>query len=166
MRHAVSADVCNHGALGVSSARQEEMEMLGTVIAKAKVTASYAHLNNRDTKSFLAAWHEDATWLYPGTVSASGEFRGKAAIEEWFAKFLDQFPQLKVTPRSVCLESVFDLVGSNVVAVYWDEESTNKDGVHSRFSGVTLITLRFGKATRAQDFIFATDEELRKAWGE
>jgi len=33
-------------------------------------------------------------------------------------------------------------------------------------SGVTVITLKFGKAAHAKDYIFATDEEQRKAWGE
>ena len=32
--------------------------------------------------------------------------------------------------------------------------------------GVAVITLKFGKATHAKDYIFATDEEQRKAWGE
>ena len=35
-----------------------------------------------------------------------------------------------------------------------------------QISGVTVITLKFGKAIHAKDYIFATDEELRKAWGE
>ncbi len=54
----------------------------------------------------------------------------------------------------------------NIVAVEWDEESTNKEGIESKFTGVTVITLKFGKATHAKDYIFASDEEVKKAWGE
>jgi ketosteroid isomerase-like protein len=76
--------------------------MIGALIAKSKVTSSYDLLNNRDIKSFLANWHDDATWVYPGEISAGGEFKGKQAIEEWFQKFLDQFPTMKITPTK-CL---------------------------------------------------------------
>jgi ketosteroid isomerase-like protein len=76
--------------------------MIGALIAKSKVTSSYDLLNNRDIRSFLANWHDDATWVYPGEISAGGEFKGKQAIEEWFQKFLDQFPTMKITPTK-CL---------------------------------------------------------------
>jgi ketosteroid isomerase-like protein len=58
--------------------------MIGALIAKSKVTSSYDLLNSRDIKKFLANWHDDATWIYPGNVSASGEFRGKQAIDYIF----------------------------------------------------------------------------------
>ena len=140
--------------------------MIGALIAKSKVTSSYDLLNSRDIKSFLANWHDEATWAYPGSISVSGEFKGKKAIEEWFQKYLDQFTSFKITPRSVCVKNIFDFVGTNVVAVNWDEALTSKDGNQFQFSGVTVITLKLGKATDARDYIFATDEELRKAWGE
>jgi len=57
-------------------------------------------------------------------------------------------------------------VGTNVVTVEWVEENINKGGDKVQVGGVTIITLKFGKATHAKDYIFATDEELRKAWGE
>ena len=140
--------------------------MIGALIAKSKVTSSYDLLNGRDIKSFLASWHDEASWAYPGSISVSGEFKGKNAIEGWFQKYLDQFTSIKITPRSVCVKNIFDFVGTNVVAVNWDEALTNKDGNQFQFSGVTVITLKLGKATDARDYIFATDEELRKAWGE
>ena len=140
--------------------------MIGALIAKSKVTSSYDFLNRRDIKSFLANWHDEATWIYPGNISAGGEFKGKQAIEEWFQKFLDQFPTLKITPKNVCVKNILDFVGTNVVTVEWDEENINKDGNKVQFSGATVITLKFGKATHAIDYMFNTDEEIRKAWSE
>ncbi|MEJ2649897.1 MAG: nuclear transport factor 2 family protein, partial [Sedimentisphaerales bacterium] len=95
-----------------------------------------------------------------------GTFKGKKAIEEWFKKFIEQFPVLKITPKNVCVKNIFDFFGTNVVAVEWDEESTNKDGIQSQFTGVTVITLKFGKATKAIDYMFTTEGELKKAWSE
>ena len=140
--------------------------MIGALIAKSKVTSSYDLLNNKDIKGFLANWHDEATWNYPKATNAGGEFKGKKAIEEWFSKFMDQFPTLTITPKHVCVSNPMDFVGTNVVAVEWDEESTNKEGIQSKFTGVTVITLKLGKATSAKDYIFASDEELKKAWGE
>lgn len=140
--------------------------MIGALIAKSKVNSSYALLNNRDIKSFLANWHDDATWSYPGNISAGGEFKGKQEIEKWFQKFLDQFTSINITPKNVCVKNILDFVGTNVVMVEWDEENTNKDGVTAKFCGVTAITLKFGKAVCAKEYIFATDEELKKAWSE
>lgn len=140
--------------------------MIGALIAKKKVTSSYELLNKRDINSFLANWHNESTWVYPGDLSVSGKFKGKKSIEEWFQKFLDQFTNIKITPKSVCVQNLFDFVGTNVVAVNFDEEVTNRDGNKFQIKGVTVINLKFGKATHAEDYIFNTGEELRKAWGE
>jgi ketosteroid isomerase-like protein len=140
--------------------------MIGALIAKSKVTSSYDLLNNRDINKFLANWHDDATWVYPGSLSVSGEFKGKKAIEGWFQKMLDQFTRIQITPKNVCVKNILDLVGTNVVTVEWDEENITKDGNKAHFSGVTVITLNFGKATHARDYIFNTDDDIREAWGE
>jgi len=140
--------------------------MIGALIAKSKVTSSYDLLNNGDIKKFLANWHDDATWVYPGNLSVSGEFKGKRAIEGWFQKLLDQFPTFKITPKNVCVKNILDLVGTNVVTVEWDEENITKEGNKAQFSGVTVITLNVGKATQARDYIFNAEDEIRKAWGE
>ena len=39
----------------------------------------------------------------------------------------------------------------------WDEENINKGGNKVQISGGAVITLKFGKATHAIDYIFATD---------
>jgi hypothetical protein len=57
-------------------------------------------------------------------------------------------------------------MGTNIVTVEWDEGNINKGGNKVLISCVAVITLKFAKATHAKDYIFATDEEQRKAWGE
>ena len=76
--------------------------MIGALIAKKKTASAYKSLNNRDISSFLAVWHDEATWIYPGHLSISGEFKGKQTIEEWFRKYLDRFTDIKITPKSIC----------------------------------------------------------------
>jgi ketosteroid isomerase-like protein len=135
--------------IGEQRFRRKEKNMIGALIAKSKVTSSYDLLNRRDLTRFLANWQDEATFVYPGDISPSGEFKGKKAIEEWFQKLLDQFPTFKITPKNVCVKNIFDFVGTNVVTVEWDEDNINKESNKVQVSGVTVITLKFGKATHA-----------------
>lgn len=140
--------------------------MIGALIAKSKVTSSYDLMNKRDIKNFLKNWHDDAVFTYPENIAAGGTFKGKEAIEGFFQNLMDQFPTFNITPKNVCIKNLFDFVGTNVVIVEWEENNINKDGYKFDLEGVTVITLKFGKAMSAKDYLFATDEELKKAWGE
>jgi len=48
-------------------------------------------------------------------------------------------------------------MGTDIVTVEWDEENINKGGNKVLISGGAVITLKFGKATHAKDYIFAAD---------
>ena len=139
--------------------------MLGTIIGKNLVRSQYARLNRRDIQTFLAGIGEDATFMYPGNLSVSGEIRGKKAIEEWFHKYMEHFPKINITPKNIFVTNVFALGSTNIFAVEWDENSTNRDGKDFKFSGVTVIEVKKGKATRIREYLFDTDK-LNMAWGE
>ena len=57
------------------------------------------------------------------------------------------------------------LGSTNIFAVEWDENLTNRDGKDFQFSGVTVIEVKKGKATRIQEYVYDADI-LKKAWGE
>ena len=38
-----------------------------------------------------------------------------ALIAKWFKNFLDQFPQLILTVKNLCVDNVFDFLGTNTV---------------------------------------------------
>jgi ketosteroid isomerase-like protein len=48
--------------------------MIGAWIAKQKAPASLEALNRRDLDAWLKDWAEDATFIYPGDVRASGTY--------------------------------------------------------------------------------------------
>ncbi len=139
--------------------------MIGAIIVKSKVRSAFASLNRRDLPAFLSGWAEDATFIYPGNISVSGKMQGKKTIQEWFEKYLDQFPTLKFTLRSVSVQNIFAFGGTNVVAVEWDINLTNREGRDFQNSGVTIINVRKGRVILVRDYIFDT-EGLKKAWGE
>ncbi|NIV33040.1 MAG: hypothetical protein GWN58_27425, partial [Anaerolineae bacterium] len=52
--------------------------MIGAVRAKRGVTAGYDTMNRRDLQALMADWDNDAVFIYPGDVPASGTYRGKS----------------------------------------------------------------------------------------
>ena len=139
--------------------------MLGAIIGKRKARSAYDHLNERDVQAFIAGWAEDATFIFPGVVSAGGEIKGKKAIEEWFSKWMERFPKVNFVVKNVFVSNVFSFSTTNVFAVEWDEYVTNRDGKDFQYSGVTVIHVKKGLATLVRDYIPDT-ETLKKAWGE
>ncbi len=140
--------------------------MIGAWLAQRKTPDIYAAFNRHDLKAVLANFADDVTFVFPGDVRASGVHVGKEAVARWFEGFFTQFPTLRFTVRQVTVASLFDLVGNNVVATRWDVEVVNRDGRQGQNSGVTVTTLRRGKAVHIQDFIFDTGPAFRAAWGE
>ena len=139
--------------------------VIGAVLVKRYVRKAFENLMQRDMDTYLASWADDAVFIYPGTMSVSGETRGKKAIVEFWQKFLDQFPSFKFTIKHVCVERIGAFGGTNVVTAEWDIAGTNKDSYEFQNSGITLIEGKKGKAVLVKDYYFDT-ETLHKAWGE
>jgi len=139
--------------------------MIGAIISKKVVKSAFDSINRRDISAFLAKWSEDATFIYPGNLSVSGKIKGKKAIERWFQRFMEQFPNVKFTLKNVYVQNIFALGSTNVLAAEWDITGTNREGKAFRNSGVTIINVKKGKAILVRDYIFDL-EMLKEAWGE
>ena len=140
--------------------------MIGAWIAKRRSPVGYEAMNRHDLEAFLKNWVEEATFVYPGEVAASGTYSGKAAIRAWFQRFFEQFPIIRFTVKHVAVADLFDMVGNNVIATHWEVDVTNRDGFEGHNSGVSVVSLRRGKVVHAHDFIFDTGEVFQAAWGE
>jgi ketosteroid isomerase-like protein len=139
--------------------------MIGAFIAKKKVSSAFDAINRRDISAFLSAWRDDCTFIYPGNMPVSGKMEGKKSFEKWFQNFMEQFPKIKFTIKNICVDNIFDFVGTNVVAAHWDLDLTNRDGNVVHNSGVTIINIKFGKALLVTDFIFDMGDKFKTAWG-
>jgi ketosteroid isomerase-like protein len=138
--------------------------VIGAMIVKGKVARAFEALNRRDVDAFLEDWRADATKVFPGAVSGSGEISGTEAIRDWYARFFAEFPQLTFTLRSIGVSRLWDVTGNNVATAVWDIELTNPAGDRHRNSGVTVIDVTGGKVARVVDYIFDTGETFRRAW--
>ena len=139
--------------------------MIGSIIAKKEARASYDVVNEGDINAMLEGWADDAVFHYAGDAAASGEIRGKEAIEAHFSKFFEQFPKRKYTVKNVFMQRLFSFSGTNEIAVEWDLELSDKAGNHYANSGCSVIIVRKEKVVELRDY-FKQTTGIGEAWGE
>lgn len=149
---------------GVVAYPHKEGRMIGALIAKKALAKAFENLDRHDLSKFMAAWRENGVFIYPGGIPESGTFSGKAAVEGWFKRFFEQFPKIRFEVLDICVRNLFDLAGTNTVAVHWNIRLTNKEGREGQNSGVTVVNIQGGKVVRAKDYIFDLGENFRKNW--
>jgi uncharacterized protein (TIGR02246 family) len=138
--------------------------MIGALVARKALARAFDALNRHDLTSFMAAWRDDGVFVYPGEIPESGRFAGRTEVERWFRGFFEHFPKIRFELRAICVRNIFDLVGSNVVAVEWEIHLTNRDGREGGNAGVTVVTIEHGKVVLARDYISDLGDNFRRNW--
>lgn len=138
--------------------------MIGALLAKRALNGAIDALNRHDLPTFMASWWSDGTFQYPGDIPESGTFQGKSAVEGWFRRFFEQFPEIRFDIQDLCVRNIFDVTGTNVIAVHWNIYLTNREGRVGTNSGVTVVSIERGKVHLAKDFIFDLGENFRSNW--
>jgi ketosteroid isomerase-like protein len=139
--------------------------MIGAILAKRGVAGGYDAMNRRDLPLMMADWHENAVFTYPGDVPASGTYEGRSAIEAWFRRYFEQFPEVRFEVHDICVRDIFDIVGNNVIIGHWTVQVKNREGRTGTWSGVSVFTLRRGKVVALKDIIFDVGDGFRRVWG-
>ncbi len=138
--------------------------MIGALVARKAIAGAFKALDKHDLAQFMSAWRDDGVFIYPGEIRASGTFRGKSAVEGWFRNFFDQFPGIHFDIQDICVRNILALGGSNVVAVHWNIQLTNREGRVGQNSGVTVVTIKGGKVVQVQDFISDLGSNFKLNW--
>lgn len=138
--------------------------MIGALLARKALSSAFDALNRHDLPKFMSAWRDDGVFVYPGEIPESGTFQGKSAVEDWFRHFFKQFPEIKFDVQDICMRNIFDLSGTNVVAVHWNIQLTNREGRAGQNSGVTVVNIKRGKVFLVKDFIFDLGDNFRRNW--
>jgi ketosteroid isomerase-like protein len=120
-------------------------------MARKALAGAFDALNRHDLPKFMSAWRDDGMFVYPGEIPESGTFQGRSAVEGWFRHFLEQFPEIRFDIQDLCVRNIFDLSGTNVVAVHWNIQLTNQEGRVGQNSGVTVVHIERGKAFLVKD---------------
>ena len=116
-------------------------------------------------EKFLSLWDDNAIFIYPGNVSVSGTNKGKSNVSAWFNNLMDAGPSVHFSINSICVDNIFDLIGTNVITVEWDNSVTNRKGINIMVSGVSVIRIKKGRIINVCDYIF-DPEKLPIAWCE
>lgn len=138
--------------------------MIGALLARRALVKAFGALNHHDLPKFMSAWRDDGAFVYPGDIPESGAFKGKNAVEAWFRHFFEQFPKIQFNLQDVCVRNLFDLSGTNVVAVHWNIHLTNREGREGQNSGVTVVNIERGRVYLVKDYIFDLGENFRRNW--
>jgi ketosteroid isomerase-like protein len=140
--------------------------MIGALLIKRKVPAAFEATNRHDIEAVLENYSEDIILVYPGDASVSGTYHGKDEVRAFLHRWFEQFPSVCFKVKSVAVSNLFDMIGNNVVAIEYEVDVVNRDGLEFHNSGVTIATVRKGKAVHSQDYFSDTGEKLRAVWGE
>ena len=134
--------------------------MTGAWIVKREARRQFDRRNRGDLDAFFHGIDDDVVYVFPGTGRMSGEFRGKDRMRAWFDDFRRHYPDVHFEVSHVYVENVLALGGNNRIAVEWAARLTRQGGQADEGLGVTVVTLRGGKAVRIHDFIFDIDAPL------
>jgi ketosteroid isomerase-like protein len=113
----------------------------------------------------MATFSEDATYTFPGSISISGETKGKKAIEAVYTKMMEHYPKMHFTVKDVFVSNVLAMGATNNIAVEYDLSYTNREGKELHNSGVSIIRVKGGKAVAVKEYVFNTDIS-KEGWGE
>nr|NIP81714.1 nuclear transport factor 2 family protein [Gemmatimonadota bacterium]NIQ57216.1 nuclear transport factor 2 family protein [Gemmatimonadota bacterium]NIU77387.1 DUF4440 domain-containing protein [Gammaproteobacteria bacterium]NIX46629.1 DUF4440 domain-containing protein [Gemmatimonadota bacterium]NIY10970.1 DUF4440 domain-containing protein [Gemmatimonadota bacterium] len=125
--------------------------MIGALITRRRVARAFDALNRRDITAFMAVWAEDAAYTYPADLPVSGTHEGRAQIETWFRRFLEQFPEMHVDVQHIVARRHFGLGATTVAFVEWTVDVENRSGFRAHNRGVTVMHIRGGRYVRVRD---------------
>ena len=139
--------------------------MIGAILLKWMAGSGMDDWNRRDVSKIMSHYTDDGVYIYPGKMSVSGKYEGKKAIEEFFYKYVEQFPELNFKIKNTFVKNILDPCFCNTLAVEFECVVINRNGETFENGGVGVTKVKWGKVVSIQDYYFDTDK-LRRAWGE
>ncbi len=105
--------------------------------------------------------------MYPGTLSVSGTFTGKAAVQGWFENFCRHFTKFTFHTRCINTANIFAMTGNNIMMAEWKLTLVNFQGKSYENEGVTVMTIKNSKVVLGRDYLDNSGTaEFRSLWGE
>ena len=139
--------------------------MIGSIVAKKKLESGFRHLCDKNLDKFMADWSENGVFHYPGQLSVSGTFRGKADIKNWFQNMMDHYESIEFKLNHICVENLFDVTGNNNLIAQWTVNLINNEGSKVSNVGANLVRIESRKIVEVRDF-FYYPERLAIGWCE
>ncbi len=139
--------------------------MIGAILAKKAARDAFAAMNRHDLDAFMEAWGDDPVFEFPAGSVLGGRYRGKKNVRGWFERWWQRFPSTTFTLRSVSVDNIVAMTGTNTIHVEWDLSETDREGRNFHVSGVTALQARGGRVVHVRDYIF-NPEVITEAWAD
>lgn len=89
----------------------------------------------------------------------------KGAVADWFRRFFEWLPEIRLGIQSMCVQNIFDTTGNNLIAVDWTLRLTNRQGRAAENSGLSVVSVKGGKVDAARGLLFDGGDEFRRNLG-
>jgi uncharacterized protein len=124
------------------------------------IRSLFGGVEERDLRTYLAAWHPEVVIREPGSLPYGGEYRGLEGVRRHAAGFMQTWEALQ--PRDERkLNAIFIDAGDHVIA-RWRLKARVPDGEGTLdMPMVGVYKLRDGKLVEAQMFYWDTAAVLR-----
>lgn len=100
-----------------------------------------ARLRDGDPRWLLAVMSKDVHFRFPGKHSWAADFRSKAEVRKWLARYVDA--RLRLVPQDIVVSGP---PWNTVVCIRFTDEATDADGsIIYRNEGVLFDRMRWGR---------------------
>jgi len=114
--------------------------MYGSIV-RMMIRRAIRRINAGDIETFLAAYADDATFVFPGQNSWAGEYRGKSEVERFYRRFVQV--GLQAEAREIVVNG---WPWATTVCVHFTDKAKAPDGtVVYENSGVIFGKIAWGK---------------------
>ena len=121
------------------------------------VRRQFAHLSRGDWEKPFAKFTEEAVLRFPGDHELAGEFRGREAIRDWFARGWSLFGFDFTVEDVVVSGPPWDMRA----ATRWSNDLRTSDGELFRNRGMQYLRLRWGRVV--EDELYEDTQTLARA---
>jgi ketosteroid isomerase-like protein len=139
--------------------------MIGALMAKKAARDAFAAMNRHDLDAFMAAWGAQPVFEFPGESILGGRYEGRDQVRAWFQRWWDRFPSTTFELRSVSVDNIMAMGGTNTIHVEWDLTETDRKGRTVKVAGITALEARGGKVVHVRDYLFNPDV-IAEAWAD
>ena len=119
--------------------------MIYHFIVKQIITSNFKHLSNGNYTNVLATVSDAVVHEFLGSSAIGGRRQSKATLEQWFQRVFRLFPSFQFTVHDIIVNG---WPWHTKVSVEWSAKVTPKEGPSYINTGVHIIILKWGKATK------------------
>jgi ketosteroid isomerase-like protein len=114
-------------------------------IVRNRVKSLFAAVNRGDAEPVLRAFSRRFEHAFLGHTALGGSRTTLASTKLWYERLFRLLPDIRFELRRIWVSGA---PWNTIVVAEWDETNSGTDGVRTRNSGIHVMQLSWGRATR------------------